>query len=108
MKLQLYGWAFYTEELATTPDQFMTALRDMRDVLLKESDWTQLPDCQLSQEVKDQWTLWRQYMRDLPNLVDTPLQYTVDFDDPPEVGRPSSWDNWDLNRGANAYGPGPI
>lgn len=108
MKLQLYGWAFHNEEIALTPDKFMKAFRDMRNVLLLESDWTQLPDCALPQELKDQWRLWRQYMRDLPDLLDTPLEYTVEFDDPPEVGRPASWDNWDLNRGAQPYGPGPI
>jgi hypothetical protein len=104
MKLQLLGWPFPDGTLAEEPEQFMAALREMRDVLLKESDWTQIPDCALPQEIKDQWRLWRQYMRDLPSLVDTPLEYTIEFDEPPANGRPSSWDNWDVSRGAVPYG----
>lgn len=109
MRLQLYGWPKNDMSgIATTQDEKMEALREMRDVLLRECDWVLLPDCQLSESTVDQWKLWRQYMRDLPSLVDDPVPHTIEFTDPPEDGRPKSWDNWDLDRGATPYGTGTI
>ena len=109
MRLQVYGWPKADMSgVATTQDEMKQALREMRDVLLRECDWTMLPDCQLSEETVDQWRLWRQYMRDLPSLVSDPITYTVEFNDPPEDGRPKSWDFWDLDRGADPYGTGQI
>lgn len=109
MRLQLYGWPKTDMSgTATTQEEMMQALREMRDVLLRESDWVMLSDCQLSQESVDQWKIWRQYIRDLPSLVDLPLPYTIEFNNPPEDGRPKSWDNWDLDRGADPYGTGQI
>lgn len=108
MRIQLYGWSLEDGTEALSPEQLMVALREKRDVLLKECDWTQLPDCALDQGIKDQWKLWRQYMRDLPALADTPLPYTIEFNDPPEIGRPLSWNNWDLDRGAPNYGSGLV
>lgn len=109
MKLQLYGWPKWDMSgAATTQEEMDFAMRQMRDTLLSECDWTQLPDCQLSADVIDQWKLWRQYMRDLPTLVDRPLSNVIQFNDPPEVGRPWSWDNWDIERGAQPYGTGPV
>jgi hypothetical protein len=43
-------------------------------------------------------------MRDLPALLDTPMQYVVEINDPPEDGRPATWDYWDLDRGATPHG----
>lgn len=107
MRLQLYGWPKPDMSgVATTQEEMMQALRDMRDVLLRECDWTQLPDCKLAQEHIDQWKLWRQYLRDYPALVELPLEYTVTLDNPPEVGYVQSWDNWDLDKGAAPYGTG--
>lgn len=109
MRLQLYGWPKNDMSgISQTQEELMAALREMRDVLLRECDWIMLPDCQLSQELIDQWKLWRQYMRDLPSLADNPLPNTIQFNDPPEDGRPKSWDNWDLERGAPTYGAGPV
>jgi hypothetical protein len=104
MRLKLYGWPlFIGGEQATTQEQMLQALREMRDTLLRECDWILVPDSPFSQEVKDQWILWRQYMRDLPSLVDLPLEYTILIDDAPTVGRPHSWDNWDIDKGADPY-----
>ena len=41
-------------------------IRQMRDRLLKESDWTQIPDCSISQTEKDQWKTYRHMLRDIP------------------------------------------
>jgi hypothetical protein len=39
--------------------------RWIRHSALKESDWTQMPDCPLSAEKKTEWATYRQQMRDL-------------------------------------------
>jgi len=46
-------------------------LRATRDKMLQETDWTQLPDvCEiLSEEEKNNYKNYRQYLRDLPNNV---------------------------------------
>ena len=56
------------------PDN-LADLRVERDILLKESDWTQLPDSPLSAEKKAEWAAYRQALRDLPINADTSLQY---------------------------------
>ena len=40
--------------------------RGERDSLLSSSDWTQLPDNQLSDSKKTEWATYRQALRDLP------------------------------------------
>lgn len=42
-------------------------LRDMRNDLLQESDWTQMPDSPLSDAKKTAWASYRQALRDLPS-----------------------------------------
>ena len=39
------------------------ALRETRNQLLKDSDWTQIPDCTVDQAA---WATYRQALRDLP------------------------------------------
>lgn len=98
MRLRLLGWPVWVdgmEKPAQTQEQLAVALREQRDILLKECDWTQMPDCSLSTEIKTDWQVWRQYMRDLPNNASTPLQYTIDIMDPPVTGKPSTWINID-------------
>ena len=65
------------------PDN-LADLRVERDILLKESDWTQLPDSPLSSEKKAEWAAYRQALRDLPINADTSLQYKdIEFPTPP-------------------------
>lgn len=42
-----------------------TSLRALRDDLLKKSDWTQIEDNPLSEDVKYLWRQFRQYLRDI-------------------------------------------
>lgn len=42
-------------------------LRDMRDDLLQDCDWTQMPDSPLSDTKKTEWATYRQALRDLPS-----------------------------------------
>jgi hypothetical protein len=47
---------------------FMNELREKRNELLKESDFTQLADIQqlLNDEKKEEWIIYRQKLRDIP------------------------------------------
>jgi hypothetical protein len=47
----------------------LSNIRNVRDQLLRESDWTQMADVQQlrSQEWKDNWANYRQELRDVPN-----------------------------------------
>jgi len=47
-------------------DNILEILRNKRNALLKESDWTQLNDCPLSDTKKTEWQTYRQALRDLP------------------------------------------
>jgi len=101
MLIQIYGWPLgTTDKSAITQEELVQALREMRDVLLKESDWTQMPDCPISEEIKNDWRIWRQAMRDITSTVSYPLENTIQLPVTPEAGRPVSWNNWDLNNNA--------
>lgn len=104
MLIQIYGWDLGTTgHPAVLQEQLAQALREMRQVLLNESDWTQMPDCPLSDEIKNDWRIWRQQMRDITSVVSYPLPNTIQLPTPPTAGRPLSWDNWDLSRGATPW-----
>lgn len=47
-------------------------IRQQRDNLLSETDWTQLPDCQLSKEKKEQFKQYRQALRDVTETYEYP------------------------------------
>lgn len=57
--------SFETNEL---PQQ----VRQKRDSLLKQSDWTQLSDVALTSEKKAEWATYRQELRDITNSPDFP------------------------------------
>ena len=40
-----------------------------RNNKLRDSDWTQMPDCQLSDSKKAEWATYRQALRDIPQRV---------------------------------------
>ena len=45
---------------------YIGALRHTRDILLRESDWTQFTDSPLTDSKKTEWKTYRQSLRDLP------------------------------------------
>ena len=53
-----------------------TALRAERDALLVSSDWTQASDSPLTDEVKAEWVVYREALRDLPASTDDPADPT--------------------------------
>ena len=44
-----------------------------RNKLLYESDWTQIPGNPLTQSVQQQWAVYRQELRDIPNQFGFPF-----------------------------------
>ena len=58
------------------PARALVGLRVKRNTLLTESDWTQYNDTPLSDEVKAEWTVHRQALRDLPANTDDPANPT--------------------------------
>jgi hypothetical protein len=72
---QIVGSAFETWQL----------FREMRNEMLIKSDFTQIPDNSLSQEQRQQWRKYRQYLRDCPIL----------YNDSNIAGKsPSSFEDW--------------
>ena len=58
-----------------------TFMRNKRDALLAQSDWTQMPDSPLSDSKKQEWATYRQALRDFPASW-TPAD-TANFPDQP-------------------------
>jgi hypothetical protein len=48
-------------------DKVWQRVRKVRNEALNLSDWTQLPDADLTGQQKGQWTAWRQQLRNVPN-----------------------------------------
>ena len=51
----------------------MIALRGQRDNLLKATDWTQVEDAPLSEDLKQKYKEYRQALRDLPDMTSDPM-----------------------------------
>ena len=47
-------------------------IRLKRDTLLTKCDWTQIPDAQLDNEVREAWKVYRQALRDLTESFKSP------------------------------------
>jgi hypothetical protein len=61
--------------LGLTPvseDGKWAAIREARNRLLTECDWTQLPDAPLTDEQKQVWATYRQQLRDIPETFENP------------------------------------
>lgn len=65
----------------TTDEQWEEMLRETRDTFLAASDWTQIPDNQLTDDQRLEWASYRQALRDLPDTAI--LGMSVEFPDPP-------------------------
>lgn len=64
-----------------------TFVRSRRNALLNTSDWTQMPDSPLSDEKKNEWKIYRQHLRDLPNNISDFMLYIQDttlWPEPPQ------------------------
>lgn len=56
-----------SEEIQAAKDTAMNQLRSTRNNLLAACDWTQIPDCTLSN--KTEWATYRQALRDFPETI---------------------------------------
>jgi len=56
----------------TTIDGKLKAIRNERDRLLTESDWTQLSDAALTFDERAMWQTYRQSLRDIPQNYANP------------------------------------
>ena len=56
-------------------------MRHWRDILLAQSDWTQLPDSPLTDAKKTEWATYRQALRDFPSTWEP--SDTAQFPDQP-------------------------
>jgi hypothetical protein len=74
---------FTEEEMENARQLQLLSIRMERDRKLYTSDWTQLPDVQLSTEQVDIWRVYRQALRDYMALVTDP------FNPPPFPTKPS-------------------
>lgn len=62
-------------------------VRSRRNSLLNTSDWTQMPDSPLSDEKKNEWKIYRQQLRDLPDKITDFMLYIQDttlWPEPPQ------------------------
>ena len=59
------------EELKEASRDYWKELRNKRDFLLSQSDWTQGNDSPLTLQQKEEWKIYRQSLRDVPsNIID--------------------------------------
>ena len=59
------------------------ANRMQRNMLLAQSDWTQMPDSALSDDDKASWAAYRTLLRDLPTTSAWPMLEASDWPDAP-------------------------
>lgn len=58
----------------TPPDTLANTIRQQRDELLSNCDWTMLDDCPISEEEKQSWKTYRQELRDITNQPEFPKE----------------------------------
>ena len=58
------------------PQSIIDSKRAARDLLLSESDWTQVVDSALTDEKKTEWAVYRQALRDVPSQDGFPRDIT--------------------------------
>lgn len=69
------GWttrSLTSDEIASKAAE----VRYDRDLLLAESDWTQMPDSPLTDAKKTEWATYRTSLRDVPGQTDFPTNVT--------------------------------
>lgn len=53
---------------AITEEEWKFLVREWRDALLRQTDWTQIPDNSLTTEKREECRLYRQELRDITNV----------------------------------------
>jgi len=62
------------EEIEQEIETQWQSVKMLRNFLLQECDWTQLPDADLSGELKDEWIVYR---RDLRSITESPDPFNI-------------------------------
>lgn len=58
---------FKFKKITPSKEEILTRLRKDRDEKLKSTDWTQLPDTEITSEEKEKYLKYRKILRNLPN-----------------------------------------
>ena len=66
----------FTEVKTWFGTDYIGALRHLRDILLRQSDWTQFTDSPLTDSKKNEWKTYRQSLRVLPATESDPENAT--------------------------------
>jgi hypothetical protein len=77
-------YSYYTPVDKIPPlsiDDILNSIRIERNSLLTSSDWTQIPDNQLSPDIREAWRVYRQELRDL-------LEKHIDLENLPQFPVP--------------------
>ena len=61
-----------SEKLKIVNDEKWNAIRTLRDILIKKTDWTQVGDSALTVVEQDEFTTYRQALRELPQSTNNP------------------------------------
>ena len=94
MIIQLAGYPVIIddhEKGAETQEELLFVAKLVRWILLNESDWTQVADSVLDADLKQEWVVFRQHLRDLPASFPSQFLDTIEIIDPP-ANAPQSWD----------------
>lgn len=78
--IRIEYWDYYGKQLSSgegyevkeiySKEQAMIRVRNMRNELLANTDWTQFPDVPISEEMRQKWQQYRQELRDYPSRID--------------------------------------
>ena len=63
-------------ETTVTDEELASQVRGDRNLLLRQSDWTQMPDSALSDSEKKEWVAYRKLLRDIPSQSGFPKTIT--------------------------------
>ena len=63
-------------EKPATDEEIASQVRSDRNSLLRQSDWTQMPDSALSDSKKTEWVTYRKSLRDIPSQSGFPKTIT--------------------------------
>jgi hypothetical protein len=71
-RVTLEEWDLETQERIKAQDKEVAknGVREHRDLILKETDWTQMLDSPISQDDKVLWQIYRQKLRDLTEVFE--------------------------------------
>lgn len=77
-KVRLENERLAEEAALEAARDYWAELRSKRDQLLSNCDWTQSPDSPLSDAKKEEWRIYRQALRDLPDNISDPKPLVID------------------------------